>query len=191
MSDLTNAALRIRDALPTSGGQALVDAERDLRALLDACGVMVRRDIDGATAEDAALIKDILGTIDDRRDEWSEAITIQIAETHPESPLEWLHGVDAAVMMIDLEMPNLEHADLVKVVIAGVETSVPPANVVLDGETLNIEDAAGETLLDLPLRDLAAFGFAEGMGRELNPFDKPEWSGFDLLTMDGRFITLR
>lgn len=185
MTTLLDSARLIHATLPTLGGQYLLDARDDLGRLAAAAMVLARRDLPMAVPGEIALIRGMQADIEPRMTAWEFEMDALIAEQYPEIHLAWTSGTDATIHLLSIEMGNIETAGHVLATIEGIETSVPGDNVRIDGESLVIHDTREQVLLDLDLRDVAAFGFAEIEGLA------DGWTGFDLLTHDGRHIVLR
>ena len=160
MSTLTASARLIHDTLPTLGGQKLLDADRDLATLVECAMMMARRNLPGAVPGDIALIRGLRGDIELRHQAWSEEIHATVEERYPSTSMEPVQGTATTIYYIEMAMDNIETTGHVVLSIDGVETTMPGDNVRIDGETLIVEDTRGVPVLDLALRDVAAFGFA-------------------------------
>lgn len=189
MSMILEAALRIQSDLPMMGGQKLVDAERDLEDLRSCACILGRLGIGDVSPEDAGRIKAISDSVEERREAWARLVSNRISAEHADTNLEWMHGVDATDSTMRLESTSIHLADKITVTIEGVQTTVPSSCVRHEGETLTVETESGDTVLDLPLRDVAAFGFVSDLGED--EIGRSVWTGFDILTMDSRLISLR
>lgn len=185
MSIILASAQRISADFGTMGAQQFIDAERDLRTLRDTARLFVRQGLDHASRDDVEAIKAMIDEIDERREAWAARLTESIATRYPNLTLEWGQGTDATVHVVGIEMQNIGSARQVEVAIDGVEHTVGNDNVRLDGETLIIENTFEETILELHLKEVAAFGFVDIEGTACG------WTGFNLLTLDDRLITLR
>lgn len=185
MTALLDAARQIHATLPSIGGEYLNDAQRELRTLADAAQIMERRKLPLAVDGEAALIRGMLDDIDPRTDAWRDEMTALIAERYPGTNLDWTYGVDSMLELLNIEMRNIGTTDHVIVTIDGTEITLPAERVQVDGDSLIIRDTHDRVLLDLHLRDAAAFGFADISGLAEG------WTGFDLLTHDNRHIILR
>ena len=185
MSILLASANRIHADFGTMGGQQFIDAERDLRTLRDTASLFVRQGLDHASRDDVAEIKAMIDEIDERREQWAARMTRTIEIHHPNLTLDWTEGTDATLHVVEIEMKNIKSASQVEVTINGVEHTVGNDNVRIDGETRVIENTFDESIIELPLEEVAAFGFVDIEGTAEG------WTGFNLLTLDDRLITLR
>lgn len=185
MSILLASAKRIAADFSTMGAQQFTDAERDLRSLRDAAQVLVRQGLEESSQDDVDAIREMIDQIDERREEWAARLTETIATRHPNLTLEWMAGTDSVVQLVEIEMNNLEDDDRVEIVADGVGHVTTGLYVGLDGETLFAETALGDKILELPLKEVAAFGFVDTEGTMVG------WTGFNVLTLDDRLITLR
>jgi hypothetical protein len=185
MSILLASAKRIAADFSTMGAQQFTDAERDLRCLHDAALVLVRQGLEESSQDDVDAIRKMIDQIDERREEWAARLTETIATRHPTLTLAWSQGTDDVVQLVEIEMKNLEDDDRVEIVADGVGHVTTGLHVGLDGETLFAENPLGDMIFELPLKEVAAFGFVDTEGTMVG------WTGFNVLTLDDRLITLR
>lgn len=183
--NLIDAAKHIQASLPAMGGQQFNDAKRDLLSLQEAAQVLVRRGFEDVLQNDIVAIKTMTAEIEDHRDAWTARLTKDIETRYPGLSLDWTEGTESTLHSIGLEMKYIESAEQVNVSIDGATHTVGNGNVAVDGETLIAESPSGETILELPLKEVAAFGFVDTDGSALG------WTGFNILTLDDRLITLR
>lgn len=189
MSMLLDAAMHIQTTLPTLGGQALNDAERDLSDLRSCAKILARLGVGDVGPNDAGILKEIVASVEERRQEWAASVEEAIKVKYDYTDLAYVEGTDACDASMAIETSNLGTTEQVNVYIDGVCHSLPSSEIAHEGEALTIGDGAGGTLLDLPLRDVAAFGYVSDCGED--EFGNPVWSGFDVLTIDNRLISLR